>query len=412
MARSSFLFTSESVSEGHPDKVADQISDAVVDLFLSKDPQARVACETLTTTNRVILAGEVRGLGMIDTLGNWAPGAQEEIQKVVRETVKRIGYEQDGFHWQNLTFENHLHPQSAHIAQGVDESGNKDEGAGDQGIMFGYATDETPDFMPATLYYSHKVLERMAADRHSGAAPFLEPDAKSQVTLAYENEVPVRATALVVSTQHAVDYCLPWEKDGEKGGDAAKYAVLRDYVLSVFNDILPKGFITDDTVIHVNPTGRFEIGGPDGDAGVTGRKIIVDTYGGASPHGGGAFSGKDPTKVDRSAAYVTRYLAKNIVAAGLARRCTIQLSYAIGVAEPLSVYVDLHGTGTVSESKLEAILPTLVRLTPKGIRTHLELNKPIYQRTAAYGHFGRQPDADGGFSWEKLDLVDELKAAI
>ncbi|MFZ4690327.1 MAG: methionine adenosyltransferase [Polymorphobacter sp.] len=416
MARSSFLFTSESVSEGHPDKVADQISDAVVDLFLSKDPQARVACETLTTTQLVVLAGEVRGLGMIDADGNWAPGAQEEIQTVVRETVKRIGYEQAGFHWQNLHFENHLHPQSAHIAQGVDESGNKDEGAGDQGIMFGYATDETPDFMPATLYYSHKILEKMAADRHSGVAPFLEPDAKSQVTLAYENEVPVRATALVVSTQHAVDYCLPWENGAEKGGDAAKYAVLRDYVMGVFNHVLPKGFITDATVIHVNPTGRFEIGGPDGDAGVTGRKIIVDTYGGASPHGGGAFSGKDPTKVDRSAAYITRYLAKNVVAAGLARRCTIQVSYAIGVAEPLSVYVDLHGTGTVSEAAIEAIIADKTKLgfslTPKGIRTHLGLNKPIYQRSAAYGHFGRQPDADGGFSWEKTDLVDALKAAI
>jgi S-adenosylmethionine synthetase len=421
MARSSFLFTSESVSEGHPDKVADQISDAVVDLFLSKDPYARVACETLTTTNRVVLAGEVRGLGMIDADGNWAPGAQEEIQTVVRKTVKRIGYEQDGFHWQNLHFENHLHPQSAHIAQGVDESGNKDEGAGDQGIMFGYATDETPDFMPATLYYSHKILEKMAADRHSGVAPFLEPDAKSQVTLAYENEMPVRATALVVSTQHAVDYCLPWENrksDGtlEKGGDAAKYKVLRDYVMGVFSAVLPKGFVTDETVIHVNPTGRFEIGGPDGDAGLTGRKIIVDTYGGASPHGGGAFSGKDPTKVDRSAAYITRYLAKNIVAAGLARRCTIQLSYAIGVAQPLSVYVDLHGTGTVAEGALEAILSDEGKLgfalTPKGIRVRLGLNKPIYQRSAAYGHFGRQPDAEGGFSWEKTDLVEELKAAL
>ncbi len=409
--RSNYLFTSESVSEGHPDKVSDQISDAVVDLFLAKDPEARVACETLTTTNRVVLAGEVRGHGMIDTDGNWAPGAQEEIQTAVRETVKRIGYEQDGFHWQNLIFENHLHPQSAHIAQGVDASGNKDEGAGDQGIMFGYATDETPDFMPATLYYSHKILERMAADRHSGAAPFLEPDAKSQVTLAYEYEKPVRATALVVSTQHATDYCLPWEKDGETGGDAAKYAILRDYVVGVFHDILPEGFVTEDTVIHVNPTGRFEIGGPDGDAGVTGRKIIVDTYGGASPHGGGAFSGKDPTKVDRSAAYVTRYLAKNVVAAGLARRCTIQLSYAIGVAEPLSVYVDLHGTGTVDEAKLEDLLPKLVRLTPKGIRTHLGLNKPIYQKTAAYGHFGRKPEGDL-FSWEKTDLVDRLKQAI
>jgi S-adenosylmethionine synthetase len=407
MPRSSFLFTSESVSEGHPDKVADQISDAVVDLFLSKDPQARVACETLTTTNRVVLAGEVRGLGMIDTDGNWAPGAQEEIQTVVRETVRRIGYEQEGFHWQNLHFENHLHPQSAHIAQGVDESGNKDEGAGDQGIMFGYATDETPDFMPATLYYSHKILEKMAADRHSGVAPFLEPDAKSQVTLAYENEIPVRATALVVSTQHKPGYY--WHNNE---GDPAKYATLRDYVMSVFHAVLPQGFITADTVIHVNPTGRFEIGGPDGDAGVTGRKIIVDTYGGASPHGGGAFSGKDPTKVDRSAAYITRYLAKNVVAAGLARRCTIQLSYAIGVAEPLSVYVDLHGTGSVAESTLEALLPKLVRLTPKGIRTHLGLNKPIYQRSAAYGHFGRTPDAEGGFSWEKTDLVEALKAAL
>ena len=412
MLRSSFLFTSESVSEGHPDKVADQISDAVVDLFLSKDPEARVACETLTTTQLVVLAGEVRGRGMIDKDGNWAPGAQEEIQTVVRQTVKRIGYEQAGFHWQNLHFENHLHPQSAHIAQGVDASGNKDEGAGDQGIMFGYATDETPDLMPATLYYSHKILEKMAADRHSGKAPFLEPDAKSQVTLAYENEVPVRATALVVSTQHAPGYYAP---DGE-GGDAAKYAVLRDYVMGVFHDVLPKGFITDSTVIHVNPTGRFEIGGPDGDAGVTGRKIIVDTYGGASPHGGGAFSGKDPTKVDRSAAYITRYLAKNIVAAGLARRCTIQLSYAIGVAEPLSIYVDLHGTGTVSEAAIEAVLADKTKLgfalTPRGIRVQLGLNKPIYQRTAAYGHFGRTPDKDGGFSWENTDLVERLKTAL
>ena len=411
MARSSFLFTSESVSEGHPDKVADQISDAVVDLFLAKDPEARVACETLTTTNRVVLAGEVRGHGMIDTDGNWAPGAQEEIQQAVRATVRRIGYEQGGFHWQNLVFENHLHPQSAHIAQGVDASGNKDEGAGDQGIMFGYATDETPDHMPATLYYSHKILERMAADRHAGVAPFLEPDAKSQVTLAYEDEVPVRATALVVSTQHAVDYCLPWDKDGERGGDAAKYAVLRDYVVGVFHDVLPAGFITDATTIYVNPTGRFEIGGPDGDAGVTGRKIIVDTYGGASPHGGGAFSGKDPTKVDRSAAYISRYMAKNIVAAGLARRVTIQLSYAIGVSEPLSLYVDTHGTGSVPEATLEAVLPTLVRLTPRGIREHLGLNKPIYQKTAAYGHFGRKPEGDF-FPWEKTDLAAELKAAL
>ena len=407
MARSTFLFTSESVSEGHPDKVADQISDAVVDLFLAKDPYARVACETLTTTNRVVLAGEVRGDGMIDTAGNWAPGAQEEIQAAVRATVRRIGYEQAGFHWQNLVFENHLHPQSAHIAQGVDASGNKDEGAGDQGIMFGYATDETPDLMPATLYYAHKILETMAADRHSGAAPFLEPDAKSQVTLEYEDEVPVRATALVVSTQHAPGFYYH-----DDDGDPAQYAQLRDYVVGVFHRVLPAGFITDATRIYVNPTGRFEIGGPDGDAGLTGRKIIVDTYGGASPHGGGAFSGKDPTKVDRSAAYITRYMAKNIVAAGLARRVTIQLSYAIGVSEPLSLYVDTHGTGSVPEATIEAVLPTLVRLTPRGIREHLGLNRPIYQRSASYGHFGRTPDADGGFSWEKLDLVDALKAAV
>ena len=413
--RNSFIFTSESVSEGHPDKVSDQISDAIVDLFLSKDPEARVACETLTTTNRVVLAGEVRGRGMIDTDGNWAPGAQEEIQTAVRETVKKIGYEQDGFHWQNLTFENYLHPQSAHIAQGVDESGNKDEGAGDQGIMFGYASDETPELMPATLHYSHAILKRMAEDRHSGKAPFLEPDSKSQVTLRYVDEKPVEATALVVSTQHAVDYCMPWENDGKTGGDKEKYAELRNYVIGVFNDVLPDGFITDNTVIHVNPTGRFEIGGPDGDAGLTGRKIIVDTYGGASPHGGGAFSGKDPTKVDRSAAYITRYLAKNIVAAGLAKRCAIQLSYAIGVAEPLSINVDLHGTGTVEEAKLEAILSDKnilgFALTPKGIRTQLGLNKPIYSPTAAYGHFGRQADGDL-FAWERTDLVEILKAAV
>ena len=407
MARSNFLFTSESVSEGHPDKVADQISDAVVDLFLSKDPEARVACETLVTTQRIVLAGEIRCNPMIDKDGNWRPGALDEIEATVRATVKRIGYEQKGFHWQTADFACYLHPQSYEIAQGVDASGNKDEGAGDQGIMFGYATDETPDLMPATLYYSHKILERLAADRHSGAAPFLQPDAKSQVTLAYENEVPVRATALVVSTQHAPGY---FSHGGE--GDPVLYAELRDYVVGVLHDVLPDGFITDETTIYVNPTGSFEVGGPDGDAGVTGRKIIVDTYGGASPHGGGAFSGKDPTKVDRSAAYISRYMAKNIVAAGLARRVTIQLSYAIGIAEPLSLYVDTHGTGTVPEATIEAVLPRLVRLTPKGIRTHLGLNKPIYQRSAAYGHFGRQPDADGGFSWEKLDLVEALKAAV
>jgi S-adenosylmethionine synthetase len=338
--------------------------------------------------------------------GKWAPGAHEEIEATVRATVKRIGYEQDGFHWQHFEFANHLHAQSAEIAMGVDESGNKDEGAGDQGIMFGYATDETPGLMPATLYYSHKILETMAADRHSGKAPFLEPDAKSQVTLHYENEVPVRATALVVSTQHKPGYCLKGDN-----ADPALYAELESYVKGVMTSTLPQGFVTDETAIYINPTGAFEIGGPDGDAGLTGRKIIVDTYGGAAPHGGGAFSGKDPTKVDRSAAYVARYLAKNVVAAGLARRCTIQLSYAIGIAEPLSVYVDTHGTGTVAEEVLERVLPQLVRLTPKGIREHLKLNAPIYQRTASYGHFGRTPDA-GGFTWEQTDLVDALKAAV
>ena len=403
--RNSFLFTSESVSEGHPDKVADQISDSIVDLFLSKDPEARVACETLTTTQLVVLAGEIRCKGVFEN-DEWAPGALEEIEATVRNTVREIGYEQDGFHWKTFRFENNLHGQSAHIAQGVDESGDKDEGAGDQGIMFGYASDETPDLMPATLDYSHKILERMAADRKAGTAPFLEPDTKSQVTLRYANERPVEATAIVVSTQHAPDYYF---HNGE--GDEAKYTELRKYVLGVIADVLPAELLTANTVYHINPTGRFEIGGPDGDAGVTGRKIIVDTYGGASPHGGGAFSGKDPTKVDRSAAYITRYLAKNIVAAGLARRCTIQLSYAIGVAEPLSIYVDLHGTGTVDEGKIEAVIPQLVRLTPKGIRTHLGLNKPIYKQTAAYGHFGRTAEGDS-FPWERTDLVDKLKAAL
>ena len=405
--RNSFLFTSESVSEGHPDKVADQISDSIVDLFLSKDPEARVACETLTTTQLVVLAGEIRCKGVFEN-GEWAPGALEEIEATVRQTVREIGYEQSGFHWNEFRFENNLHGQSAHIAQGVDEGENKDEGAGDQGIMFGYASDETPDLMPATLDYSHKILERMAADRKAGTAPFLEPDAKSQVTLRYANERPVEATAIVVSTQHAPGYY--WH-NGE--GDEAKYQELRKYVLGVIADVLPAELLTANTVYHINPTGRFEIGGPDGDAGLTGRKIIVDTYGGASPHGGGAFSGKDPTKVDRSAAYVTRYLAKNIVAAGLARRCTIQLSYAIGVAEPLSIYVDLHGTESegVNEAAIEQALPQLVRLTPKGIRTHLGLNKPIYKQTAAYGHFGRQANGDA-FPWERTDLTDRLRAAI
>ncbi|ABF54842.1 methionine adenosyltransferase [Sphingopyxis alaskensis] len=403
--RNSFLFTSESVSEGHPDKVADQISDSIVDLFLAKDPEARVACETLTTTQLVVLAGEIRCKGVFED-GEWAPGALDEIEATVRRTVREIGYEQAGFHWNRFRFENNLHGQSPQIAQGVDEGAGKDEGAGDQGIMFGYASDETPDFMPATLDYSHKILERMASDRKAGIAPFLEPDAKSQVTLRYANERPVEATAIVVSTQHAPGYYF---HNGE--GDEAKYTELRKYVLGVIADVLPAELLTANTVYHINPTGRFEIGGPDGDAGLTGRKIIVDTYGGASPHGGGAFSGKDPTKVDRSAAYITRYLAKNIVAAGLARRCTIQLSYAIGVAEPLSIYVDLHGTGTVDEGRIEAVLPQLVRLTPKGIRTHLGLNKPIYRQTAAYGHFGRQADGDA-FPWERTDLVDKLKAAL
>ncbi len=401
--RSNYLFTSESVSEGHPDKVADQISDAIVDLFLSKDPEARIACETLTTTQLVVLAGEIRGKGIMDTEGNWAPGVQEEVEKTVRDTVKRIGYEQDGFHWETLRFENNLHPQSAHIAQGVDASGNKDEGAGDQGIMFGFATDETPDLMPATLDYSHKILAKMAADRHSGAAPFLEPDAKSQVTLRFENGVPVAATAIVVSTQHGKGY--------DEGDNEAE---LKAYVKKVVADVIPAALLSDATEYHINPTGSFEIGGPDGDAGVTGRKIIVDTYGGAAPHGGGAFSGKDPTKVDRSAAYITRYLAKNIVAAGLAKRVTIQLAYAIGVSKPLSLYVDTHGTGTVADDKIEAAIAGIEKLgglTPRGIRTHLALNKPIYSKTAAYGHFGRKPEGDF-FPWEKTDLVEDLKAAL
>jgi len=401
--RSSFLFTSESVSEGHPDKVADQISDAIVDLFLSRDPEARVACETLTTTNRVVVAGEIRGQGIMDREGNWAPGIREEIESAVRETVKQIGYEQEGFHWDRFDFANHLHAQSADIAQGVDAAADKDEGAGDQGIMFGFACDETPDLMPATLYYSHRILQRMADDRHAGRAPFLEPDAKSQVTLRFEDGKPVKATAIVVSTQHKPGY-----------DQGAKEAELHAYVKSVVADVLPRELLGNETVYHINPTGSFEIGGPEGDAGITGRKIIVDTYGGAAPHGGGAFSGKDPTKVDRSAAYAARYLAKNIVAAGLARRCTIQLAYAIGVSKPLSLYVNTHGTGAVEDEKLEQAIgriDMLGGLTPRGIRMHLGLNKPIYRRTAAYGHFGRKPEGDY-FPWERLDLVDELKAAV
>jgi len=400
--RSNYLFTSESVSEGHPDKVSDQISDAIVDLFLSKDPEARIACETLTTTQLVVLAGEIRCKGVYEN-GQWAEGAREEIEATVRRTVKEIGYAQTGFHWETLRFENNLHGQSAHIAQGVDAGDNKDEGAGDQGIMFGYASTETPDLMPATLDYSHKILERMAADRHSGAAPFLEPDAKSQVTLRYNNEgKPEAATAIVVSTQHAPGY-----------DEGAKEAELHAYVKGVIADLLPANLLTN-TEYHINPTGSFEIGGPDGDAGLTGRKIIVDTYGGAAPHGGGAFSGKDPTKVDRSAAYITRYLAKNIVAAGLATRCTIQLAYAIGVSKPLSLYVDTHRTGTVGDDQIEAAIMGITKLgglTPRSIRTHLGLNKPIYRKTAAYGHFGRKPEGDF-FPWERTDLVEDLKAAL
>jgi S-adenosylmethionine synthetase len=412
--RSNYLFTSESVSEGHPDKVADQVSDAIVDLLLSKDPEARVACETFVTTQRIVIGGEIRCRPIYDEekfkdTHGWAPGARDEIEQVVRHAVKRIGYEQDGFHWQTASFENHLHGQSAHIAQGVDAAGNKDEGAGDQGIMFGFACDETPELMPATLYYSHKILQRMADDRHSGAAPFLEPDAKSQVTLRFENGEPVEATAIVVSTQHKQGYA-------EKGenADPKLYAELRDYVKKVIAEVLPAGFLTGNTVYHINPTGAFEIGGPDGDAGLTGRKIIVDTYGGAAPHGGGAFSGKDPTKVDRSAAYASRYLAKNIVAAGLAKRCTIQLAYAIGVSEPLSLYVNTHGTGTVDDSELEKAIGRIEKLgglTPRGIRTHLQLNRPIYQPTAAYGHFGRASEGDF-FPWERIDLIDDLKGAL
>ncbi|WP_269515158.1 methionine adenosyltransferase [Brevundimonas subvibrioides] len=397
MSRSSFLFTSESVSEGHPDKVADRISDTVVDLFLSKDPYARVACETLTTTNLVVLAGEIRGNGIMDTAGNWAPGVQDEIEAAVRAAVRDIGYEQTGFHWNKFEFINRLHGQSADIAVGVDAAGNKDEGAGDQGIMFGYASNETPELMPATLQYSHNILKRLAEVRHGGDTR-LEPDAKSQVTIQYEDGKPVRATSIVLSTQHAAG--LSSEQVAE---------IVKPHILAV----LPEGFTDTSTVWHINPTGIFEIGGPDGDAGVTGRKIIVDTYGGAAPHGGGAFSGKDPTKVDRSAAYACRYLAKNVVAAGLADRCTIQISYAIGVAKPQSIHVDLHGTGkgSVTEGVLEdKILGLIGGATPRAIREHLGLNKPIYARTSAYGHFGRTPDADGGFSWEKTDLVDQLKA--
>jgi len=396
-ARSSFLFTSESVSEGHPDKVADRISDTVVDAFLSKDPEARVACETLVTTQRIVLAGEVRATQPGATKEQneaFTQGIIDSLEPLVRAAVRDIGYEQDGFDWRTAEYACFLHAQSADIAVGVDSTNEKDEGAGDQGIMFGYASNETPELMPATLQYSHNILKRLAEVRHAGGS-LLEPDAKSQVTIEYEDGKPKRAASIVLSTQHA----------------AGRAAEVEAFVKPLILDVLPEGFTDESTVWHINPTGIFEIGGPDGDAGLTGRKIIVDTYGGAAPHGGGAFSGKDPTKVDRSAAYACRYLAKNVVAAGLADRCTIQISYAIGVAEPQSIHVDLHGTGKVSEALLEDKLLGLIGgATPRAIRQHLGLNKPIYARTTAYGHFGREPDADGGFSWEKTDLVDQLKA--
>ena len=398
MARKSYLFTSESVSEGHPDKVCDRISDEIVDLFYREgskagiDPWAiRAACETLATTNLVVIAGETRGPETV---------TMEWIAHVARMAIRDIGYEQDGFNWDKCEIDVLLHPQSADIAAGVDSAGNKEEGAGDQGIMFGYACTETPELMPAPIYYAHKILENLAAARHAkdGDAACLGPDSKSQVTVRYEDGKPVGVTQIVISHQH-IDEDLPSTK-------------IREIVEPYVTNTLPVGWITSDTVWHVNPTGKFFIGGPDGDCGLTGRKIIVDTYGGAAPHGGGAFSGKDPTKVDRSAAYAARYLAKNIVASGLADRCNIQLSYAIGVARPLSIYVDTYGTGRVEEAKLETALSEIMDLSPRGIRKHLDLNKPIYARTSAYGHFGRKPDSDGGFSWEKTDLADALKTAV
>ncbi|WP_299438366.1 methionine adenosyltransferase [uncultured Rhodospira sp.] len=390
MSLKDYLFTSESVSEGHPDKVCDRISDAVVDTFLAADPVARVACETLATTNLVVLAGEVRGPAEVAE-------NKDLLVQVARDAIRDIGYEQDGFHWQTADVQVHLHAQSVDIAQGVDAAGNKDEGAGDQGIMFGYACDETDELMPAPIAFSHRILKSMAEARKSGAAPILGPDSKSQVTLRYVNGKPVGATSVVVSTQH----------DAAAASEEVRELV-RQHVLKA----LPDGWMCPEDEFYVNPTGRFVIGGPDGDAGLTGRKIIVDTYGGAAPHGGGAFSGKDPTKVDRSAAYAARYLAKNIVGAGLARKCTIQLSYAIGVSKPLSVYVDTHGTGQAEEAAIALALREVMNLSPRGIREHLNLSRPIYARSAAYGHFGRAPEDDGGFSWERLDLVADLKSAL
>ncbi len=388
MFQTSYLFTSESVSEGHPDKVCDRISDAIVDAHFKRDCFSRVAAETLVTTNKIVIAGETR----CET-----PISNEEIEQIARDCVKEIGYEQEGFHWKTAKVSVCLHAQSADIAQGVDAAGNKDEGAGDQGIMFGYACRETDMLMPAPIHFAHRILHDMAEARRAGDEPGLAPDSKSQVTLRYENGKPVAATSVVVSTQHGAD--LSQEDVRE---------IVRPYV----ENILPAGWMCPEKEFYVNPTGQFIIGGPDGDAGLTGRKIIVDTYGGAAPHGGGAFSGKDPTKVDRSAAYAARYLAKNIVSAGLAERCTIQLAYAIGVSRPLSIYVDTHGTGSVSEQKLAAVIDEVMDLTPRGIREHLKLNRPIYERTAAYGHFGRVPDSEGGFSWEKTDLAEAIKSAL
>jgi S-adenosylmethionine synthetase len=391
MARQNYLFTSESVSEGHPDKVCDQISDTIVDLIIGREPEARVAVETAATTNRVVLMGEVS----VSEENAFSP---EEICAAARETIREIGYMQKGFHFKTALIECLIHEQSSDIAQGVNASENKDEGAGDQGIMFGYATNETPELMPAPIQYSHRILKLMADARHSGAAPLLGPDAKSQVTVEYRDGKPMRAHTIVVSTQHT--------DANMESADVRK--VIEPYVLNA----LPEGFVDAGTIWHVNPTGRFVIGGPDGDAGLTGRKIIVDTYGGAAPHGGGAFSGKDPTKVDRSAAYAARHVAKNVVAAGLAGKCCLQIAYAIGVAEPLSIYIDTYGTEQVDPLLIEKIIRETVNLTPRAIRTRLGLNRPIYRRTAAYGHFGREPDADGGFSWEKTDLVEALKKAV
>ena len=393
MTRDSFVFTSESVSEGHPDKVCDRISDAVLDAFIAEEPEARVACETFATTNRVVIGGEV-GLSNKDTLNKF----MGQIDNIARTCIKDIGYEQEKFHHKTVEVTNLLHEQSAHIAQGVNARDNKDEGAGDQGIMFGYATRETPELMPAPIQYSHAILRRLAEVRKSGAEPTLGPDAKSQLSMRYENGNPVAVTSLVLSTQH-LDETMTSED-------------VRDVVEPYIREILPQDWISNETKWYVNPTGKFVIGGPDGDAGLTGRKIIVDTYGGAAPHGGGAFSGKDPTKVDRSAAYAARYLAKNVVAAGLADKCTIQLSYAIGVAKPLSIYADTFGTSSIAPDAIERAIAQCLDLSPRGIREHLGLNKPIYQRTAAYGHFGRTPEADGGFSWEKTDLVEALQNAI